>query len=167
MSSFICSNKHFVSIERGIVCMLQKNDFFPSFMFKKIAPQIYSYRRTSSQLAIEEINSFIEILMELQVLCVSLQYRHHYEGHLDREISKQREILHIPCNNPMPLSPAGLYKSIQCALYQIETEHLEELRPLLPKEKDCLTFFRQFAINIADYIVSRLSEYDKSPWSIE
>ncbi|WP_455635181.1 hypothetical protein [Parabacteroides sp.] len=167
MSSFICSNKHFASIAKGIVCIIKTNSFHVSFSLKQIAPQIYSYKRTlNEQSAIKEVNSFIDTLMELQVLCVSLQYRHHYEGHLDQEISEQREILHIPCENPVSLSPVALYKSIHCALYQIETEHLEELRPLTSREKDCLTFFRLFANNIADYIIKHLPEYDKVPWTI-
>lgn len=167
MSSFICSNRHFASIAEGIVRIIRTDSFHVSFNLKQIAPRIYSYKRTSDeQSAIKEVYSFIETLMELQVLCVSLQYRHHYEGHLDQEISEQREILHIPCNNPVSLSSAALYKSIHCALYQIETEHLEELRPLTQKEQDCLTFFRLFADNIADHIVSRLPEYDKAPWGI-
>lgn len=167
MSSFICSNKHFASIAKGIMHIININSFHVSYDLKQIAPQIYSYKQTlNEQSAIKEVNSFIGTLMELQVLCVSLQYRHHYEGHLDQEISEQREILHIPCNNPVPLSPAALYKSIHCALYQIETEHLEELRPLTSKEKDCLAFFGLFAANIADHIVSRLPEYDKAPWGI-
>lgn len=167
MSSFICSNKHFASIAKGIMCIIGTNSFYVSYNLKQIAPQIYSYKQTlNEQSAIKEVNSFIGTLMELQVLCVSLQYRHHYEGHLDQEISEQREILHIPCNNPVPLSPAALYKSIHCALYQIETEHLEELRPLTSKEKDCLAFFQLFAANIADHIVSCLPEYDKAPWGI-
>lgn len=167
MSSFICSNKHFASIAKGIMCIINTNSFHVSYNLKQIAPQTYSYKRTSDeQSAMKKANSFIETFMELQVLCVSLQYRHHYEGRLDQEISEQREILHIPCDNPVSLSPAALYKSIHCALYQIETEHLEELRPLTPKEKDCLTFFRLFAANIADHIVSRLPEYGKAPWGI-
>lgn len=128
---------------------------------------MYGYKHISNEKsAMKEVNSFIETLMELQVLCVSLQYRHHYEGRLDQEISEQREILHIPCNNPVLLSPVALYKSIQCTLYQIETEHLEELRPLTQKEQDCLIFFRFFANNIADFIVHRLKEYDEAPWGI-
>lgn len=167
MSSFICSNKHFVSIAKGIMRMIQTNNFYVSFSLKQIAPQIYSYKRTSDEKsAMKEVNSFIETLMEIQVVCVSLQYRHHYEGRLNQEISEQREILHMPCDNPVSLSPAALYKSIHCALYQIETKHLEELRPLTSKEKDCLTFFRLFAANIADHIVSHLPEYDKAPWGI-
>lgn len=166
MSSFICSNKHFASIAKGIMSIIKTDDFYVSYDLRKIAPKIYNDRGTSDQFATEEINSFIGTLMELQVLCVSLQYRHHYEGCLDQEISEQREILHIPCHNPVSLSPAALYKSIHCALYQIETEHLEELRPLTSKEKDCLTFFRLFANNIADYVIQHLPEYDKAPWGI-
>ena len=167
MSSFICSNKHFASIANGIVRIIETNNFHVSYNLKQIAPQIYSYKQTlNEQSAIKEINSFIETLMDLHVLCVSLQYRHHYEGRLDQDIREQREILHLPCNNPVSLSAAALHKSIRCALYQIETEHLEELRPLTSKEKDCLTFFRLFAINIADYIVSHLPEYGKAPWGI-
>ena len=167
MSSFICSNKHFASIAKGIMHIININSFHVSYDLKQIAPQIYSYKQIANEkFAMKEVNSFIETLMELQVLCVSLQYRHHYEGHLDQEISEQREILHMPCDNPVSLSPAALYKSIHCALYQIETEHLEELRPLTSKEKDCLTFFRLFAANIADHIVSGLPDYDKAPWVI-
>lgn len=167
MSSFICSNKHFASIAEGIIRIIETNSFHVSFHLKLIAPHVYNYKRTSDeQSAMKEINSFIETLMELQVLCVSLQYSHHYEGRLDQEISEQRKILHIPCKNPVSLSPVALYKSIQCALYQIETEHLEELRPLSQKEQDCLTFFQLFANNIAGYIVSRLPEYGIAPWGI-
>lgn len=128
MSSFICSNKHFASIAKGIMCIINTNNFHVSYNLKQIAPQIYGYKRTSDeQSAIKEVNSFIEILMELQVLCVSLQYRHHYEGRLDQEISEQREILHIPCNNPVLLSPVALYKSIQCTLKQNTSKSYDRL----------------------------------------
>lgn len=49
MSSFICSNKHFASIAKGILCIINTNNFHVSYNLKQISPQIYGYKRTSNE----------------------------------------------------------------------------------------------------------------------
>lgn len=166
MSSFICSKRHFMSIAVSSVCLLRKDDFYLSKKLGDITPELVNRHSLKDKHLERGINTLIVTLMELQVLCVSLQYRHHYEGRLDEEIREQREILQEKCNNPLMLPPVGLYQAIQCALYQIETEHLVELRPLTMDEEKCLHFFEQFESDIAKYIVRESPEYRQQKWSI-
>lgn len=166
MSSFICSKRHFMSIAESSVRLLREDEFYLSKKLGDIVPELINRNLLKDKHLERGMNTLIATLMELQVLCVSLQYRHHCEGRLDEEIREQREILQEKCYNPLMLPPVGLYQAIQCALYQIETEHLVELRPLTMDEEKCLHFFEQFAIDIAKYIVRQSPEYRQQQWSI-
>lgn len=62
MSSFICSNKHFASIAKGIMHIININSFHVSYDLKQIAPQIYSYKQIANEkFAMKEVNSLLKL----------------------------------------------------------------------------------------------------------
>lgn len=165
MSSFICSAKHFNSVENAVVdhCIDNANFWMPYNIQKRIPGLDHHATREQKR---ETVHAIFTTLRELQVLCVSLQYKHHYDGTLDEEIKQQMTAVKQK-TGVVSLTRIGLYKAIGGILYQIETEHLEELRELTQSEKDALFFARTLENGLAKDIVSDLSEYETAKWEIE
>lgn len=112
------------------------------------------------------LSNMFNTLRELQVVCVSLQYRHHYDGRLDREISEQLTAVRTS-TKVQHLTPSALRRGLQCILYQIEPEHLTELRPLTPDEQGALDLAREIINTIAGYYADQVSEKAGDRWSID
>lgn len=163
MSSFICNPKHFNTVEYTIQQMFmgaKKSEY--SYTFSK-------YIKTQSGVdnVCENITRFIDTLKELQVLCVTLQYKHHYEGVLDAEISSQRQCLTMEKRHNGSLRPHALIKALKCINYQIETEHLSELRDLTEDEKTAMKMLDNLTKDLCYYIVSNEDAYENSEWEIQ
>ena len=158
MSSFICSPVQFNSIEYYLSQKQLGND--PIYCLQKLA-------KTANRWATgEEIGGLMDTLRDLSVLCISLQYRHHYKNGLDKEIAEQRKTLF---NNKKPrviLNDISAYKSLQCVSYQIEIFHLKELRNLTAPEELVMELLHEITCEIAMKIVRRLPEYEKASWSL-
>jgi hypothetical protein len=170
MSSFICSPKHFNSIEWNVREMLNtKNDFDLPYDAQKVFTGIYksSWKKHEPQQVNEIVKNLINDLRKINVLCVTLQYKEHYAGKVDQEIETQTEILTGVGREEKPviLTPLGLYNSLNCVKYQIEIEHLTELRELNANEERAMYFLKVLIDELAKYIVSKLPE-DKNTWSI-
>ena len=109
MSSFICSPEHFNSIEFYLQQKQLSSD------------QIYCLRKlakTANKWAIGgEITEFVDILREINVLCTTLKYKHHYEGKLDAEIEEQKKTLFNNKAARLQLTEIGFYKVLQCINY--------------------------------------------------
>lgn len=108
----------------------------------------------------------MDTIRELNVVCVSLQYKNEYKGSLDQEIKEQLEYVKTTLDYES-LNNVGLYKSLQCLNYQIETHHLRELRELTPEEENALFFINELKTHLAHEIVTGLDSYDKAKWSID
>ncbi|PXV62351.1 hypothetical protein CLV62_12039 [Dysgonomonas alginatilytica] len=106
-------------------------------------------------------------LRKLSVLCVSLQYKHHYEGTLDKEIQEQTYILMSDKKSCRHLDNVNLFSTVGCIDYQIELCHLEELRPLTQAENNAWKFLQSFKSDLAKYIVYRLADSDGAVYSID
>lgn len=167
MSSFIPSANHFNSIERTVIFLTQNNNFYFPYSFKDKFEKIYYKGHYSQDLIDKEVISIIDTLRELTPLCVTLQYRHHYEGTVDKEISEQTEILKQTRKGGTPLTKVGLFKALQCLSYQIETEHLTQLRSLTTEEENALFFVDELKNALAIDIVSSLPDYEAQKWEIE
>lgn len=167
MSSFIPSAKHFNSIERTVIFLTQNSNFYFPYSFKDKFPKIYNGRHFSQDLIDKEVISIIDTLRELTPLCVTLQYRHHYEGKLDKEIIEQTEILKHDKKGGEPLTKIGLFKALQCLSYQIETDHLKQLRNLTTEEENALFFIDELKNTLAVDIVSSLPDYEAQKWEID
>jgi hypothetical protein len=158
MSSFICSPKHFNSIEFYLKQKQEGND------------QLYCLRelaKTKNKWATgEEIKAFVDILRELNVLCCSLQYKHHFEGKLDQEIQEQRDTLLTNKKTVAHLTDIGAYKALQCLSYQIELKHLKDLRALTTQEELAMKLLEEATNEIASQIVRNLPGYDTANWGL-
>jgi len=169
MSSYICSPKHFNSIEHSLKMLAYSDQFSFPYSFKVPFPALYDRRNHSTEVIEETICNIMDNLRELNAVCVSLQYRKHLEGSLDKEIETQKQHLMRDKKSKLPLTLTNieLYKSICCLGYQIETEHLKELRELTMEEKNALFFIYQMEQSLAANIIHKLPAYDKAPWGID
>lgn len=165
MSSFICSAKHFNSIEKKLHELIYDNNFYVPYSLKNIVPKFYDRRQSSVKNVEKELTGIVDTLRELNVLCVSLQYKHHYEGTLDTQI--QTELSKVKSKTETKyLTTHGLYNALSCLNYQIEIEHLKKLRELTNGEKNALTFLRELKIALASDIVSKLPDDKSNTWEV-
>lgn len=163
MSSFICGAKHFNSIEKALHRVAVNNEIYLSSDMKEICPAWYT---GDSKAEIEkEISQLVDTLRNINVLCVSLQYKHHYEGKLDQEITDQLNLVKEK-TKVKELSLHGLYNALRCLNYQIEIEHLMGLRELTPEEKNALLFLDTIMNLIAHKLVSDLPEDKTNRWEV-
>jgi len=163
MSSFICNSKQFNSIEKAVTYLALGTDFYFPYSFKSVFPELYEKRKTGIDTAANKVTEIIDTIRQLNVLCVSLQYAHHYEGVLDNEIKEQTEIVmqRLECR---ALTSVELYKQLNCVSYQIEIEHLKELRDLTQDEENAMFFLREIQNSLASHIVHKSPAYDKAEW---
>ena len=125
-----------------------------------------NYDRNTLDRIAEVIGEFVETLKELQVLCVTLQYRHHYEGRLDAEMQEQREIFKADKSRGNELNVYALSKALRCIRYQIETGHLTQLRELTEMEQTALTLLDDLINDLCSYIVCNAQQYEAAKWEI-
>jgi len=166
MSSFIPSAKHFNSIERSVIFLTQSSNFYFPYSFKDKFPKIYNKGHYSQDAIDAEVKAIIDTLRELTPLCVTLQYKHHYQGGVDKEIAEQTAILKQENKGGEPLAKIGLFKALQCLSYQIETKHLTDLRSLTNEEENALFFVDELKCVLAVDIVAGLPSYDTEKWEI-
>jgi FtsZ-binding cell division protein ZapB len=168
MSSFLCSPKHFNSVEQSInqLTYSSNNGFYFPYSIRNIYPKIYNKRDHSFDAIEAEVKTVMDTIRELSAVCVTLQYKHHYKGVLDTEIKEETEYLLNNRKEHDLLSPVALYKAICCISYQIEIEHLKELRELTQAEQNAIIFIKEMEDALCAHIVSKLPEYDTAKWSI-
>lgn len=147
MSSFIHSAEMFNSVEHKILSA-------------KTSDKVWELREVSKA----QIQSMIEQIRSISVLCVCLQYKHHYEGVLDVEIEKEIKSVNSTKEFKRMNSLVDLIKAMNSINYQIEINHLKDLRNLTDLENDALELFDKIETAICKHIVSNLSEYDNSKW---
>lgn len=167
MSSFICSPKHFNSIEASIKNLAYGSQFYFPYSFKKKFPALYEKRKQTFDNMDACVENVVDELRRLNALCVSLQYKNHYVGKLDTEIEEQTSILMNCKKESKLLNKYELLAALKCVGYQIETEHLKDLRHLTEQEENTLYFLTEMINALAMDIVTSLPAYEKAGWSIE
>lgn len=165
MSSIICTPKHFYSIERALQEMILSKGLNIPYSLREICPKSYQLNPKDIKAITSEISTLIDTLSELNVICVNLQYRHKFKGKLNSQI--QAEILHVKQRNCFKhLSKLGLYNALGCLSYQIEIEHLLELRPLEEREVKAMEFLKEITIALGQRIITELPEDTTNKWDI-
>mgnify|MGYP006318585901 CR=1 FL=1 len=167
MSSYICTPKHFNSIEASIKNLAYGSQFYFPYSFKTKFNALYEKRKATFDNMDACVENVVDELRRLNALCVSLQYKHHYVGKLDKEIEEQTNILLNFKTEKKILNKYELLAAMRCVNYQIETEHLKELRNLTESEEDALFFLKTMINELAMDIVTNLPEYEKAGWSID
>lgn len=151
MSSFICSSKHFCSIENALNEILSGSEG-------------YYLERNTGLKSKQDISKFVENLRWLNVVCVTFQYRSHYEGKMDAQISAELANVATKCK-PKYLSLHGLYNALTCVDYQIETEHVKGLFDTQVSET--MPLLKNLIDYLARQIVSKLPDDNTNNWSID
>lgn len=165
MSSHISSPKHFNSVEYNLrVYLIQDKIRVPYKIYKRI-PALAADQDTDEFQT--EIRSIMNTLRKITVLCVTLQYAHHYEGKVDEEIKRETDELLNTVRPHIPLTLVGLYKAMQSLSYQIELDHLKDIRDLTKEEEDAMFFLKHMLDALAHHIASHLDEYDNAKWCID
>jgi hypothetical protein len=159
MSSFICDPEHFASVQAGLIQLQQSNSGHPKPYRKQWQENI------SMDDMVAKVRGYISTLQRLQSTCVCLQYKHH-EGNRPRDIVASVRYYQTGKHRAYSLSMAGIVKGLACILYQIETEHLEEIRPLNDTEKAALEWAKDYKNGLAMYILTQSSEWNKAEWCI-
>ena len=162
MSSFICSANHFNSIEMMIPKIISLSEF-NSYNLKEFG--LYKYN-TSLNESVVKVAKYIQDLRELNVVCFYLQYKDGYDESIDVLIPNELQYLKNP-TKVKELTPLGLYNALICLNYQIETEHLKELRGLTEEEQMALDFLEVFTNSLARFICQIAPEDKTNKWSID
>lgn len=163
MSSFICSPKHFNSIEKSILELIEhKNDFYFSSDIVEKYPKLENETSAESKAQIIEI---IDELRTLNVLCVVLQYKDHYHG-INEEIQGHTKLLFFERTKYKHLTELGLFNALRCLNYQIEPEHLDDFIGLTEAQQNALYFLDYLTNKIAKRIVRSLPEDHTNTWEV-
>lgn len=141
-------------------------DYFFPYALKHVFPVLYNKRDFSIEVFENEISGIVDTLRILQATCVTLQYKHHYQGTLDKEIQEQKDTLLTFKGGGVHLDKVGLYKALQCISYQIETKHLKDLRGLTGEEQNAMIFLTAMENDLAADIVRDLPAYESAKWEI-
>jgi len=159
MSSFICDPEHFASVQAGLIQLQESSSTCP-----KPYPRRWDENLFPHEIA-GKIRGYISTLQRLQCTCVCLQYKHH-EGNRPRDIVASVRYYQSKKHRAYRLSMAGIVQGLVCILYQIETEHLEAIRPLNDTEKAALEWAKDYKNALAMYILTQSSEWQKAQWCI-
>lgn len=144
MSSFICGAKHYNSIESALKEYIVNHSY-------------------NSDLTPLQITQFVDRLRELNVLCVSFHYKHHYEGTLNAEIKDQLEAVRQK-TTIKHLTLLGLYNALRCSNYQIEPEHVEGLFDDMVNST--IPLLDKFMADIAKTICGSLPDDKTNTWEV-
>jgi len=142
MSSFLHSPKHFNSIEKSLI-ELKKNNRNTGFC---------------SDISIIEIESIISNYRGFSCICVTNQYKHHFEN-LAEELKNAYKSLDSD-KSYLILKPIELYKAINSMEYQIDFNHIG--RDFTDTEKIAIEKFNQIKFELCDLIIQYLPEYENS-----
>lgn len=164
MSSYICSAKHFNSIEESTFNLIRYDRDFHCYQLKGQFDKLRDQRGYDESLIRKEVKSIINELRELNVICVSLQYKQHYDN-VDKEIKEQKELIYAD-KSYKTLNLTGLLKAFICVNYQIEIEHLQELGGLTDEQKRAMNFLKIMIDYLTYRIATGTPAYDQAEWEI-
>ncbi len=113
MSSFINSSKHFASVKKSIITLRYREKDIMKFKIARLLPELSVLNSRNQEMAEEKINEIIDTIIDIQVICVCLQYKHHYIGTLDKKIYETQEHIKGNLETGEILSKIALFKAIQ------------------------------------------------------
>lgn len=167
MSSILLSPKHFNSVENGIKKLAISKQFEFCYAIRKGYYSKIDRRHYSLETVEKTVSEIMDEIRKLSVLSYHLQYKHDYIGTLDKEIQEWNFILLNDKLISIELTNIQLYSALNCIAYQIEIDHLEELRPLTSNEQNVIAFLELFKTDLLEHIVRNTQEYKDSKWTID
>jgi hypothetical protein len=165
MSSFLHSSTHFNSVEKSLFKLISDNSsYYLPYSIKEFFVDCYN---KNQQKGLCEINDFMNTIRNISVLCTNLQYKNHDTVNLDADIEYSYQELITNTKNSIKLSDIDLLKALQSINYQIEINHLTNLRSLTKKEEVSMFILNELINSIAIHIVTNTTEYNNSKgWSL-
>lgn len=169
MSSFICTPKHFNTIENEFSKYYFKTDPQTTLHpFDKFGLNSWSHSKGTDEKKIKEI--FTD-LRELNVLSYLCQYIHHenYEIGSDEfkaEILQQTKYLNTE-TEVKELTLLGFYRGLGCLQYQIEPENIDTDIETRLDIKTLLEFLHVALERIAHTICGNLPDDNTNNWLID
>lgn len=161
MSSFICSAKHFLSVEKSIIRLFETPDYYITPDLYNVYPELQDTYKTHSV-----VMRFMDQLRSISVLCVTYQYAKHFED-VNKEIAKEMKALQVRQGRFELLNPVALSKALDCIDYQIEIDKLEAVRPLTEEEQKAMQFLSILKNRLSKHIIRNLPEYDQADWEVK
>jgi hypothetical protein len=167
MSSYVCSAKHFNSVENALQILLasKTNGFSAPAAFREKFPSVY-YKSDFDAID-KTVTVICNELRKLNVLTVTYQYKDHYKGRVNTEIKTATDALLKYRTEKVKLTTLGLYNALNCIEFQIETQHITDFRPLYPEEENALLFLTEMIESIGLYIIRKLPEDKTCRWEID
>jgi hypothetical protein len=169
MSSFICSAKHFNSVQQKLYSVIaHRNDFYLPYSLRDKFPALHMPNKHTWEAIEEELNNIMDNLRKINAICVTLQYAHHYPGAVDTEIMQEtKQLMESKKDNSQAITDLGLYNALRCISYQIEIHHLEELEGMTDDYRNAMEFLEKIIDSMAHYLVSHITKSDSdNSWSI-
>jgi len=162
MSSFVCNAEHFNSIELAVEKLIKNTDFH-TYDLKQF--NLYRYDIATETIK-DTVNKLILSLRLLNVTCVGLQYKENC-SEKDFNLFREEQIKEvIKPTKLLVLTPLGLLNALNCLDYQIELEHLTDIRVLTEEEQKAILFLTTFRNILALHICQNLPEDKTNKWSI-
>lgn len=168
-NSLLLSAIHFNSVERGIIKLSYDKDFILPLPLSRVFPKwFYMEESGYSKESVEnEIKKFFNHVREFSVLCVNLQYADSAKGNLQDKIRSEKTDLLTNSDTFVDLSLIGLLKALESTTYQLEIEHVIQLRQLTPDEQNIMFALLEFAKHLRIMIIRNLQEYKDASWLIK
>ena len=143
MSVFICSANHFNSLQKSIE-ILKIND------------------KLSGIGSVQTIQNVFSNLKDLNIKSFYDKYSSHYRDRdLQKSIVQSEKDINLK-TKIKPLDFYGIYKAINCLLYQIELD----TNKMLGTELDALKWIKNVQNKISYKIISESAKYDNAAWEV-
>jgi hypothetical protein len=144
MSSFVCSDAHFNSIQRALTSSHKFSQYRSSYS------PYYCLRDYNEK----QIGSLVDTWHTINYEAVARQYG---------------DNLFIPNRNHKDfkvITESGLVKALQCLNYQIEIHHIKNVRKLTTEEETAMDILGNLISEINENIVNKLPEYNTAEWEL-
>ena len=163
MSSYICSAKHFNSIQRKLSDSFQfDNNFNYMYDLKDNFPELYEVSSLTEREIRDHVKSIVDDLRTLNVLTVTHQYKHLLKQSVRKEIKEQTDIVFNESDDSKNLSVHGLYNALRCLYYQLEVKHVT----MTPRQVKAYNFLQVLIDFLAHYIVRTLPDDKTNTWEV-
>lgn len=168
-NSLVLSALHFNSVERGIINLFYSETFILPLPLSRVFPKWFYMEESgySKESVEKEIRTFFNHVREFSVLCVNLQYAHSYEENLQDKIRREKIDLLTNTDQYNDLSLIELLKALESTTYQLEIEHVIQLRQLTPEEQNIMFALLEFCKYLRVLIIRDLPEYKNASWLIK
>ena len=167
MSSFICSAKHFNSIENKLnkLFCYDQDEFKYFYPAKGVYSALYDTSKNLYETIEAQVKEVVNHWRDLNAICVTLQYADRDNDNINEEIKTQKAYVRTKTSTK-ELTLNGLYNALRCLDYQIEIHHLTELGGMTEEQKKAFDFLHKLIDGIAHIIVRKLPDDKSNTWEV-